>query len=131
MTKLHDKEVFGSQDETVSTTASDVVVLAEPLRLLRLEIMNVDNKDIYVMLFDSKTLPPNGTGPKWRCVAKRRDHTVLDFSTTDDKYHLAGLSFEEGCVVAMSDTLDSLTVTTGDAAFLQAIVRLRRDSPLG
>lgn len=131
MAHIKEKEAFGSQDETVASVASDAIQLAEPLRLLRFEGINITNADIFLMFFDATTLPADGTAPKWRHVCPRREQTILDFSTTDDKYHLAGLSFENGLVVAASLTLDTLTVTTDNPVFMQAVVRLRRESALG
>jgi hypothetical protein len=118
---------FGAQDETISTVPSDAAVVPVPadgsLRLLVSDTINTTNNDLYLMLFDAAALPSNGTAPKWRILVRKRTQVTYAFENLDDKYHVGGLKFETGLVLAMSTSLDTLQVTTDNAAYLQAIFR--------
>ncbi len=66
-----------------------------------------------VMLFDSATLPANGTDPLYRFVVLGSLDVRVDFKVP--------LHFATGIVMAISSTWDDLTVTTADEGFLSAV----------
>lgn len=66
----------------------------------------------YIMLFDSATLPANGTAPvvRWDCAVGTAHHQ--SFNTPEV------LAFDNGCVVAVSTTAGTLTLAPAEGHFM-------------
>jgi len=106
----------------ISATASSHVAIAEPLRLLHLEVLLEFPPDLYVMLFDTLGLPLDGANPDWRGVAKGKDLTSMKFLVGDGLYY-HGIRFEAGLVACLSSTPDTLTLSERTAHW-QGIIRI-------
>lgn len=98
---------------TAGAAVASAVLSASPSTLVELRVIldPTATTDRYVMLFDATSLPSNGTVPIWRGflpggveLSESWTETGLDFPTN-------------GIVVAISSTIDTLTVTGVEAFF--------------
>jgi hypothetical protein len=116
----------GSGDDLhrINTVSSSAIVLPTSLLLLRLEVLldGAIGQTRYIHLFDATSIPPDGTAPVWRNVARGGEVTPIHFSGLADMEHRDGVHLEEGLVVALSSTQHLFTATSAVANF-QAIIR--------
>lgn len=93
------------------------VASAAPCILKRATVTNTSAGTLYLHIFDASSLPGVGAVPITTPVA------VAAGSSNGDDWRPEGLRLEEGCVVALSSTLDTLTIVGSDVGrfFVEAI----------
>lgn len=84
--------------------AASWVASAVPCVVHRATVTNTSGGTLYLHVFDAKTLPDDGTAPTTTPV------TVSAGTANGNDWRPQGLRFLEGCVVALSSTLDTLTI---------------------
>jgi hypothetical protein len=99
---------------TAGAAVADAIISADPATLVEFRAI-LDSAvavDRYVMFFDDDTLPvANGTAPFWRLL-------VPAGSEASETWNPSGLQFPTtGIVVAVSSTIDDLTLTGAEAYF--------------
>lgn len=84
--------------------AASWVASAVPCVVHRATVTNTSGGTLYLHVFDAKELPGVGTAPTTTPV------TVAAGTANGNDWRPNGLRFLEGCVVALSSTLDTLTI---------------------
>jgi hypothetical protein len=69
--------------------------------------------DAWLMVFDAASLPTNGTAPD-------RTPVLVQASSTDGDTWQGGTALDTGCVLALSSTVDQLTLVASDVAWFDA-----------
>jgi hypothetical protein len=95
------------------------VVETSPPTLINAAMCNSGASVLYLMIFDSATVPGNGTAPSTMPIAVPAGSTV-SFSYNDvASSGFYGLGLKAGLSWAASTTAATLTVATGNASWVQ------------
>lgn len=107
--------VVNVQPLTANQTKVDAdgkaLTLAGKGHLLDLTVLNTSGSSIYLQLFDSETVPPDGSRP-------RRVWTVTTLQTFDGIWP-AGRPFASGLCLVLSSTLTTLTKVTTASGIIE------------
>lgn len=85
------------------------------LRQLRCLLAPLVGITRYLMYFDSLTVPANGQDPIWRTIVPASGAASEDFAKGE-------MAFSTGLSVALSTSIDDLTITSSNEAFFQVVV---------
>jgi hypothetical protein len=105
----HTHTVYVTSDAAVASA----VISGVPATLVEFRVIldSAVAQDRYIMFFDAVALPGAGTDPFWRLL-------VPAGSEASETWNPTGLNFPNlGIVVAVSSTIDDLTVTGAEAYF--------------
>ena len=91
-----------------------MVVTASPCVVRRATCVNKSASAAWLWICDSATLPEDGTAPT------RTPIPVAAGSVNGDDWFGQGSRFENGCVLALSSTLATLTIIVADDAFFDS-----------
>lgn len=89
------------------------VVSAVACTLRSAKAINKSGSDAWLMIFDAAALPANGTLPS-------RTPVLVPAGSTNGDVWQGGTSLATGCVLALSSTVDDLTLIAGDDGFFDA-----------
>jgi|ERR1051325_10799204 hypothetical protein len=87
---------------TSQLAPTNSLVIALPAVLFSLRVTNPTNADVYLLLFDSVVVPPDGTPPEDYCVIPAVFTGGLDYGDL-------GRVFNAGVAAVVSTTLNTLT----------------------